>query len=64
MANPFKIFCKSILEANHENNAEIKQAEKLGEIVSNNAEISIGIKSKIHIDAAKARESISRMKRN
>ena len=64
MANPFKIFCESILEKNHENDASIKQAEKLGEIVSNNAEISIGIMSKIHTDAAKARESAARIKRN
>lgn len=56
MANPIKIFFKALFEKEQENQEEIKQAEKLGEIVSNNAEISVGLRSKIHVDAEKARK--------
>lgn len=57
MSNPIKTFLEALLGKNHEDEKEIKQAERLGEIVSNNAEISIGIRSKVHIDAAKARKA-------
>ena len=51
MANPYKIFFKAVLEKNNENTEEIKHAERLGEIVSNNAAIGIGIKERVHINA-------------
>ena len=57
MANPIKTFLEAILGKNHYDEKEIRQAERLGEIVSNNAEISVGIRSKVHIDADKAREA-------
>ena len=57
MANPIKTFLEALFEKEQDNQEEIKQAEKLGEIVSNNAEISVGIRNKVHIDAEKARKA-------
>ena len=57
MANPIKTFIEALYGKNQENEEEIKQAERLGEIVSNNAEIKAGIRSKVHVDAEKAREA-------
>ena len=57
MANPYKIFFKEKKKKNNENTEEIKHAERLGEIVSNNAAIGIGIKERVHINAAKARQA-------
>lgn len=57
MVSPIKVFLEAVIGKNYEDEKEIKQAEKLGEIVSNNAEISIGIMNKIHIDADKARKA-------
>lgn len=59
MANPIKTFLEALLGKNYENETEIKQAEKLGEIVSNNAEINLGLRTKVHIDAEKARQAAS-----
>ena len=60
MANPIKIFIEALLGKSIEDENAIKQAEKLGEIVSNNAEISVGLRSKVHIDAEKAREEANK----
>ena len=57
MANPIKIFIDALFGRNQENEEEIKQAERLGEIVSNNAEIKAGIRSQVYIDAEKARKA-------
>ena len=57
MANPIKTFIEALFGRNQENEEEIKQAERLGEIVSNNAEIKTGIRSQVYIDAEKAREA-------
>lgn len=58
MANPFKTFVKALLGRDKkEDEREIKNAERLGEIVANNAEISIGVRRKIHIDADAARKA-------
>ena len=64
MANPFKTFFEALLGKNQENDKEIEQAEKLGEIVANNAEISIGIRSRVHVDAEKARKAAEAKAKN
>ena len=65
MSNPYKIFFEAVLGKNNENSEEIKHAERLGEIVANNATISIGIKERVHINAAKARQDAeAKIKRN
>ena len=60
MANQIKTFLQALLAKNHDNEKEIKQAERLGEIVSNNAEIRVGLRSKVHIDAEKARKEANK----
>ncbi|MBO5412861.1 MAG: hypothetical protein J6A29_00885 [Clostridia bacterium] len=64
MANPFKTFFEALLGKNHENDKEIEHAEKLGEIVANNAEISIGIRNKVHVNAEAARKAAEAKEKN
>ena len=66
MANPFKTFLEALIgkNHNHDNDKEIEHAEKLGEIVANNAEISIGIRSRVHVDAEKARKAAEAKAKN
>lgn len=57
MANPFKTFFEALLGKNQENDKEIEQAEKLGEIVAYKAESGMGIRNKVHVDAEAARKA-------
>lgn len=64
MVNPFKTFFEVLFGKNQENAKEIEHAEKLGEIVANNAEISIGIRSKVHVNAEAARKATEAKAKN
>ena len=56
MANILKTFLKALLEKNYSDDKEIEQATQLGEMVANKAENNIGIRSKVYVDAEKARK--------
>ena len=56
MANILKTFLKALLERNYSDDKEIEQATQLGEMVANKAENNIGIRSKVYVDAEKARK--------
>ena len=64
MANPFKTFFEALLGKNNDDAKEIEHAEKLGEIVANNAEISMGIRNKVHVDAEAARKAAEAKAKN
>ncbi len=56
MANILKTFLKALLEKNYSDDKEIEQATQLGEMVASKAENNIGIRSKVYVDAEKARK--------
>ena len=64
MANPFKTFFEALLGKNQENDKEIEQAEKLGEIVAYKAESGMGIRNKVHVDAEAARKAAEAKAKN
>lgn len=64
MANPLKTFFEALLGKNQENDKEIEQAEKLGEIVAYKAESGMGIRNKVHVDAEAARKAAEAKAKN